>query len=301
MKKILVTGGSGFIGSHLVEKLSKKNFVVVLDNFSHGNKITKNKNIQVINGDVRNFELVKKLSKNCSIIFHLAAILGVDVVSKNNLKTMECEYEGLRNICKSAKLNQIKKIIYTSSSGVYGKLNYQTKVKENNTISPTSTYSVAKRFGELYLRSFHQESGISCLVVRPFNIYGPRQDRRMVIPRFIEQAANNKPITIYGDGNDTRDFTYVGDCVNSLHLISTKVSGFEIFNISRGLDYSITDLAKKIKKYLNSKSEIINMKVPNNLKEFQVKKRCGSSIKLYKFTKYKPHTNLATGLKKILF
>ena len=107
MNKILITGGSGFIGSHLVEFLSKKNLVTVIDNFSYGNKIRKfNKNIKIINGDIRNFDLVKYHSRNCSSIFHLAAILGVDIVSKKHLETMECEFEGLK---KRHKLFQIDK------------------------------------------------------------------------------------------------------------------------------------------------------------------------------------------------
>ena len=122
MSSVLVTGGAGFIGSHLTEFLSKKNKVVVIDNLSHGNKIQKsNKNIKLVRGDVRDFELMKYYSQNCKTIFHLAAVLGVDIVSKKNMETMNCEFEGIKNVCEVAKKNKIKKIIYTSSSGVYGK------------------------------------------------------------------------------------------------------------------------------------------------------------------------------------
>ena len=145
MDKILVTGGAGFIGSHLTEFLSKKYSVTVIDNLSHGNKIeNKNKKIKIIKGDVRDKELINYYSKNCKTIFHLAAVLGVDIVSNKNVETMNCEFEGIKNICNAAKKNKVKKIIYSSSSGVYGKLNYSKNVKENAIIAPVSAYSISK-------------------------------------------------------------------------------------------------------------------------------------------------------------
>ena len=154
MKKILITGGAGFIGSHLTEYLSKKNNIIVIDNFSHGNKIQKlNKNIKIVKGDVRDRDLLEFYSRNCTSIFHLAAVLGVDIVSKKNVETMECEFEGIKNVCQAAKKNNIRKIIYSSSSGVYGKLNYRSNVKESATIAPVSAYSIAKRSCEFYLEN----------------------------------------------------------------------------------------------------------------------------------------------------
>jgi UDP-glucose 4-epimerase len=301
MNKILVTGGAGFIGSHLVEFLSKKNLVIVLDSFLQGNKIENlNKNIKLVKGDVRNFNLVKKLSKNCSTIFHLAAILGVGVVAQKNLETVECEFEGLKNICRAAKVNKVKKIIYTSSSGVYGKLSYKHKVKENALIAPASVYAMAKRMGEFYLKSFQREHGIDCIALRLFNVYGPRQDKRMVIPIFIDQAINNKPITVFGTGRDTRDFTYIDDCIKAFDLVNDKVNGFEVLNISKGKDYNIQNLAKNIKKKLNSNSIIKKIKVPKKFEEFQVPKRCGDSSKIFKLIKYKPRTSLDEGLDSLL-
>ncbi len=301
MKKILVTGGAGFIGSHLVEFLSKKNQVTVIDNLSHGNKIKNiNKNIKIIRGDVRDKSLINYYSKNCFSIFHLAAVLGVDVVSKKNVETMQCEYDGIMNICNAAKKNSIKKIIYSSSSGVYGKLDYKNNVKENAIISPVSAYAIAKRSCEIYLKYFHMENKISAIALRLFNVYGPRQDDRMVIPRFIDQAKKNKPITVYGSGKQTRDFTYIDDCVKVFNLINNKINGFHILNSSKGADMNINKLAGIIKKNLNSKSKIIHVKVPKNLEEFQVMKRSGNSNKLLKLIGYKPITNFGIGLKKII-
>ncbi len=301
MNKILVTGGAGFIGSHLTEFLSKRNHVIVIDNLSHGNKIVNfNKNIKLINGDVKDKDLLNYYSKNCKSIFHLAAVLGVDVVSNKNVETMNCEFEGIKNVCEAAKKNKIKKIIYSSSSGVYGKLNYSRNVKENATIAPVSAYSISKRACEFYLKSFYNEYKITSIAVRLFNLYGPRQDDRMVLPRFINQAIKNKPITVYGSGKQTRDFTYIDDCVKVFDLLNKKVNGFHILNSSKGNDFNILGLAKKVKFLLNSKSKIVNIKVPENLEEFQVMKRCGDSSRLSKLIKYKPSTNFSVGLKKTL-
>ena len=301
MNKILITGGAGFIGSHLTEFLSKKNNIIVIDNFSHGNKIKRlNKNIKIIKGDVRDGDLLNFYSRNCASIFHLAAVLGVDIVSKKNLETMECEFEGIQNVCNAAKRNKINKIVYSSSSGVYGKLNYKKNVKESATVAPVSAYSVSKRACEFYLKSFYQENKITAIAVRLFNLYGPRQDDRMVIARFIKQALANKPITVYGSGKQTRDFTYIDDCIKVFDLLNKKIKGFHIINSSKGKDFNILGLAKKIKKNLKSKSKIIHLKVPKNLEEFQVLKRCGDSSKLNKLINYKPSTNFITGLQKTI-
>ena len=301
MNRILITGGAGFIGSHLTEFLSKKYFVTVIDNLSHGNKIkSENKRIKIIKGDVRDQELISYYSKNCKTIYHLAAVLGVDIVSNKNVETMNCEFEGIKNVCNAAKKNKIRKIIYSSSSGVYGKLNYSKNVKENATIAPVSAYSISKRACEFYLKSFYKENKITSIAVRLFNVYGPRQDERMVVSRFISQAKNNKPITIYGSGKQTRDFTYIDDCVKVFDLIDRKVNGFQIINSSKGKDLNILNLAKKIKNDLKSKSKIVHIVTPNKLEEFQVPKRCGNSSKLFKLINYKPNTNFITGLRKTI-
>ena len=301
MNKILITGGAGFIGSHLVDHLSKNNKVVVIDNLSQGNKlINPNKNIRLVKGNVRDYDLIKYHSKKCTSIFHLAAILGVDVVSDKNIETMDCEYEGLKNVCLAAKKNKVKKIIYSSSSGVYGQLNYKGNVKEDAIIQPSSAYSMAKRSCEIYLKYFNIETKISTIAIRLFNVYGLRQDDRMVIPRFINQAQKNKPITVYGNGKQTRDFTYIDDCIKVFDLINKKINGFNILNSSRGRDFDIYSLAKMVKKKLNSKSEIKKIDVPKKIQEFQVNRRSGNSSKLYKLINYYPTTNLKDGLNKII-
>lgn len=300
-KKFLITGGAGFIGSHLSEALSKKAKIIVIDNLFQGNKIKLNKNIKLIKADVRNNKILNKYGKGCSAIFHLSAVIGVDAVAQNKVKNMNIEFEGLKNICECAKKNNIKKIIYASSSGVYGKLNYHNKVKEDATIAPASGYAIAKRAGEIYLKNFSEENKISCASVRLFNVYGKRQDNRMVIPRFIDLAKKGKEIKIYGNGKQTRDFTHIDDCIKTFILLEKKINGYEIFNASKGVDTKIYDLAKLIIKLCKSKSKIKLIKIPKQLLEFQVKKRCGDSSKLKKYIDYKPTKSLLSGLKETYF
>ncbi len=298
-KKYLVTGGAGFIGSHLTEALSKKAKVIVIDNLFQGMKLKLNKNIKLVRADVKNKKILEKYTKGCTAIFHLAAIIGVDIVSQNKVKNMNVEFEGLKNICESAKKNKVKKIIYASSSGVYGKLNYNDKVKEDAIIAPMSGYATAKRAGEIYLKNFSKETKISCASVRLFNVYGKRQDRRMVIPRFIELAKQGKDIKIYGNGTQTRDFTHINDCVKTFMLLEKKIKGYEIFNSSKGNEIQIIKLAQIIIKLFKSGSKIKLVRTPKHLEEFQVQKRCGNSNKIFKYCKFKPTIKLMDGLKEV--
>jgi UDP-glucose 4-epimerase len=287
MAKILVTGGAGFIGSHLVEELSKNNEVVVLDKLIHGNKLPDNFKVTV--GDIRDYDLVESLSKDCDVIYHLAAYVGVDFVGENSRETMEVDFLGIFNVCKAAQKNNVKKIIFTSTSGIYD---------EHHVPLPKSGYAMAKRNSEMYLKYFSEESGICCVALRLFNVYGDRQDDRMVIKRFYTQAINNQPITIYDDGKQTRDFTYIKDCVTALILVGEKVNNFGIFDLGVGVEETIESLAIRIKKLFNSNSIIENITTPNKLKQFQIKKRKGNSSELFNIINYSPTTNLNDGLLK---
>jgi UDP-glucose 4-epimerase len=300
-KKILITGGAGFIGSHLSETLSKNNEVVVLDKLLRGNKLLNNNKIKFIYGDVRDYSLVEKVSKGCDVIFHLAALLGVEMVSRNNILTMDTEFIGMKNVCRAALKNNIKKIAYTSSSGVYGKLNFEKNVSEDTLVVPASAYALSKKFNEIYLENMNKQYGLKSVSFRLFNIYGPRQDNRMVIPRFYNQCISGKDITVYKDGKQTRDFTYIDDCIYSMIEATKKIKNYEILNISRGADMKIIEIAKLLKTMTGSKSKIKFIAVPKNLEEFQVKKRCGNSKKLKNLINYKPTTSILDGLRKTYF
>lgn len=300
--QVLVTGGAGFIGNHLVNRLVELGHnVVVLDNFKRGNKLDKSvlQSIRLIEGDVRNESLVLSASKGCQLIFHFAAVLGVDIVADNPVETMEVEVLGMRNVAKAAILYGASKIIYASTSGVYGKSAIEEAVKEDFNVSPKSSYAIAKRFNEIYLASLFEEKNMESISLRFFNVYGIKQDNRMVIPRFFEQAVNGKPITVYGTGEQTRDFTYIDDVIEATIRLSQKASGAGIFNISNENEYTIKDLAELIIKLTNSKSELVYINSPKNRYDFEVERRFGSSQKLYEVAGFKPKTPLDMGLKMI--
>ena len=302
-KKILITGGAGFIGSHLTEVLANNdNEVIVLDNLLRGNKIPTDtfKKIEFHKQDVCDFDAVLNASKGCDLIFHLAAILGVDIVADNPMETMETEVIGTQNVVKAALQNNVAKIIYASTSGVYGHNAIEKSVTEEILVDPRTSYAMAKRYNEIYLASLYEEKGIDCICLRFFNVYGPRQDNRMVVPRFLEQSAAGESMTVYGSGMQTRDFTYIDDTVRSTIELADKVNGFEIFNVANEKEMDILALAHKIKEITNSDSEITLINAPSKRYDYEVGRRFGSSEKLFSFINYKPTTGLDEGLQAIL-
>lgn len=302
-KKVIVTGGAGFIGSHLVTQLVKDgNEVIVIDTLLRGNKIPSEifNKIEFHKADVKDSEYLEKLGSGVDYIFHLAAILGVDIVADNPVETMETEVEGMLSVANCAITNNIGKIIYASTSGVYGHTALEKSVTEDIMIDPKTSYAMAKRYNEIYLAALFEEKGINGIALRYFNVYGPRQDNRMVIPRFIEQARAVRPITVFGDGNQTRDFTWIDDTIKASILLADKVDGFEIFNIANQDEQTILSIAEKIKKITNSNSEINYINAPKKRYDYEIGRRFGSSEKLFKHTGYKPDTDFEIGFKKIL-
>lgn len=301
-KRIVVTGGAGFIGSHLTSRLVEMgNEVLVIDTLLRGNKIPRDifKKVEFHKVDVSDRDTVIELTRGADIIFHFAAILGVDIVADNPIETMETEVNGMQSVAHAAIENNISKIVYASTSGVYGHLALEKSVDEEILVDPRTSYAMAKRYNEIYLASLHEEKGIHSIALRFFNVYGLRQDNRMVIPRFFEQALNNLPITVYGSGKQTRDFTYVEDAVKATILLADKVDGFEIFNIANERESTIGELAEHIKELCNSKSEIIYLDAPKKRYDYEVGRRFGSSAKLESHISYKPSTPLPEGLKVI--
>lgn len=302
-KRIVVTGGAGFIGSHLVEELvNMGNEVVVVDTLLRGNKLPSDvlKKIEFHKMDVTNLEDMVKVTKGADMIFHFAAILGVDIVADNPIETMETEVNGMQSVAKSAIENGIRSIIYASTSGIYGHVAMERSVSEEILVDPRTSYAMAKRYNEIYLASLFEEKGIQSVALRFFNVYGLRQDNRMVIPRFMEQAKENKPLTVYGSGEQTRDFTYVSDAVKASILLADKINGFEIFNIANEHEKTIGELANEIISLSGSTSEITYIEAPKNRYDYEVGRRFGSSEKLLKHTGYKPSTGLKEGL-SVLF
>ncbi len=300
--KVIVTGGAGFIGSYLVEQLvAQGEEVIVIDTLLRGNKLPKGvlSKVEFHRVDVCDNDKVVKLCKGGRTIFHFAAILGVDIVADNPVETMETEVNGMQSIAHAALKNGISEIVYASTSGVYGHHALEKSVTEDVLIDPRTSYAMAKRFNEIYLAALCEEKGINATAIRFFNVYGHRQDNRMVVPRFFEQALKDQDITVFGSGSQTRDFTWVEDAVRATILLSKNMQGFNIFNVSNEKEVSIGALALQIKKIARSSSRIVSLNAPAKRYDYEVGRRFGSSAKLYDHVQYKPDTPLSRGLKSI--
>lgn len=299
--KILITGGAGFIGSNLTKKLvGDGHEVVVLDNLLRGNKIDKAsfEAIRFVKGDVRDAALVNELALGCDIIYHFAAVLGVDVVADNPVETMDVEVIGTRNVVKAAEQNNVKKVLYASTSGIYGHSAIESALTEEVLVDPRTSYAMAKRYNEIYLASNHEEKGLEAICLRFFNVYGENQDNRMVVPRFFEQALSGKPITVFGTGAQTRDFTYIDDTIEACVRLM-DVNGYHVVNIANETEWNIQYLAEHIKEISGSNSEISYIDAPKKRYDYEVERRVGSSDKLNQLIDYKPKTTLSEGLKII--
>ena len=267
--KILVTGGAGFIGSHLVERLLQNGYeVTVIDSFETGKKVNlqnvaKDQKLTIITGSILDKSLLLEISKKVDYIFHLAAAVGVLNIVRAPLKSLYTNIRGTENVLEIADQLALP-IFLASSSEVYGKNNSTELVEESDRIlGPTNilrwSYSQAKAIDESLALAYKFEKKLPVRISRFFNTVGPRQSGEygMVIPRFISAALSNKPITIYGTGNQTRCFIHVSDVIDAVITIAfTENTIGEIYNIGNPIEISISDLATKIIRISNSSSEI---------------------------------------------
>lgn len=267
--KALITGGAGFIGSHLAEALlNHDNDVIVLDNLSTGRyenieHLLKERNLEFVEGDILDINLVDKLVEKIDTVFHLAAAVGVDLIVKKPLESLTTNIKG-SEIVLDAALRYRKKILITSTSEIYGK-NVNGPLKEDDDRilgSPLKTrwsYSTAKAVDEMLAYIYWKEKKLPTVIVRLFNTVGPRQTGTygMVMPRFILQALKNEPITVHGTGKQTRCFLHVKDVVGALiKLVADPKAIGEVFNIGSQEEISIEQLAKEIIKITKSRSKI---------------------------------------------
>ncbi len=303
--KILVTGGAGFVGSTMVDKLIENpdNFVLVVDNLSTGNIMRlpdsdKYRNWKFIKCDVNSYRDIAAIltSYQFDYVFHYAAVVGVKRTLENPVAVLN-DINGFKYILDLCKNTGVKRIFFSSSSEVYGEPFEHPQNEMTTPLNSRLPYAVVKNVGEAFLKSYKQEFDLDYTIFRFFNTYGPKQSSDFVMTRFIRAALENKSITVYGDGSQTRTFCYRDDNVDA--CVRTMYDGLHIndtVNIGSDFEISVIDLAKLIIKLTNSKSEIIHLPA---LKEGDMTRRRPDIGKM-KTLLGRPMTSLEEGIRKTI-
>lgn len=298
----LITGGAGNIGSALASKLSNNsgNTVIIVDNLLTGDlkKVPNLNNVIFIKSDVNNYnDLVPIFGRfNFDYVFHFAAVVGVQRTLDNPIKVLD-DIEGIKNILSLSKNTCVKRVFFSSSSEVYGE---PFEIPQNEKTTPLNSrlpYAIVKNVGEAFFKSYYQEYGLEYTIFRFFNTYGPNQSEDFVVPKFLNAALKDEPITIYGDGSQTRSFCYVEDNIETcINAISNDSLINDVINIGSAVEMSILELAKTIIKVSDSKSKIIHLPA---LKEGDMARRCPDNSKM-KVILDKPLISLENGIRRLI-
>ncbi len=315
MKKVLITGGAGFIGSHLAEKLLKKGMeVIIIDDLSTGSienieHLKESPRFSYVLDTVMNRQLMLELVDRVDLVFHLAAAVGVRLIVEQPVHTIETNIKStelVMELCARKK----KPILVTSTSEVYGKLNREKFNEEDDLVLGSTSrarwcYAASKIIDEFLAKAYFKEKGLPVIIVRLFNTIGPRQTGQygMVVPKFIRQALLGEPITVYGDGTQRRSFTWVGDVVNALIAIVQDHRAYgEVFNIGHPKDISIQELAFMIKEMTKSSSKVVFIPYEQAYEAgFEdMTRRLPDISKIQKLINYNPSMNLQGMLKQII-
>jgi UDP-glucose 4-epimerase len=260
MKKILVTGGAGFIGSNLVKKLAAKGHRIrVFDNLTTGHKRNLENvsgKIDFVKGDLRNAKAVQKAAKGIDFVFHLGAIRAVNRSVEDPSETNDVNVTGMLNLLMAAKSEGVKRVVYASSSSVYGEVK-TFSIAENEPLAPESPYAAAKIMGEYYCQIFYKLYGLETVALRFFNVFGPNQNPEstysMLIPIFIQRLLEGRSPEVHWDGKQSRDFVYVDDIVKAMMLAMHRkgVAG-QVFNIGSEENHSVIEVFNLLKKMLKT-------------------------------------------------
>jgi len=307
MKKVLITGAGGFIGSHLTELCVKRGYKVRA--FVHYNSLNRwgwleessiLKKVEVISGDVRDFDSVFNAMKGCDTVFHLAALIGIPYSYISPLAYIKTNVEGTYNIVQAAKDLSVKNIVITSTSETYGTAQY-VPIDEKHPCVGQSPYAATKIAADQIALSYYRSFGLPVKVVRPFNTYGPRQSARAVIPTIITQILNGIKQVQLGNTSPTRDLTYVTDTVEAFMAIAQCPKAYgEVINIGMNTEISVKDLSKMISNIINKDIKIVqdSQRIRGSVTE--VERLCCNNTKLIKLTGWKPVFNLQKGLKETI-
>ncbi|MCK4953214.1 GDP-mannose 4,6-dehydratase [Candidatus Bathyarchaeota archaeon] len=304
-KKVLITGGVGFIASHLVDTLLDKHYYVIaydnFDSYYSGKEENirhnfKNPNFTLIKGDILDYETLRNVMKNIDVVFHLAAQPGVRYSFQNPVKTNNVNVSGTLNVLRAAKEENIKKVIFASSSSVYGSPKYMP-VDEKHPTKPISIYGASKLAAENYCRIFSDKLGLPVIILRYHTVYGPRQRPDLAFFKWARQIFERKPITIYGNGTQTRDFTYIDDAINgTIKAASTASIEGEVFNIGGGSRISVNDVVNSLIRFIGINAEIVY----ESPKLGDVSDTRADISKAEEILGYTPKVNLEEGLKRFI-
>lgn len=302
--RFLVTGGAGFIGSNISRQLIEKGyFVRVLDNFATGRRVNLEgieDDVDLVEGDIRDFWTVIKATRGIDYILHEAALPSVPRSIDNPLTTTEVNINGTLNLLEAARYNNVRRLVYASSSSVYGDSPVMPKEETMKTM-PKSPYAITKLAGEEYCMNFYQIYGLETVAIRYFNVFGPRQNPfsqySAVIPKFINLLKQEKRPTIHGDGTTSRDFTYIDNVVNANILACEKKDAAgNVFNVACNKAYTLNDLVVKLNDIMGLKIEPIH----GPEKKGDVKHSLADISKAKSILHYDVSVDFDEGLKKVV-
>ncbi len=296
-KKVIVTGGAGFIGSHLSELLVKKGYkVIVIDNFETGrlgNLLRIQKKISLVKEDISNYKKIEKYFKNCTYVYHLAALADIVPSIENPEKYYKTNVTGTLNILRASKKFGVKKVLYAASASCYGVVK-KFPTNEKNEIMTEYPYALTKNLGEQLMSHWSKVFKLSTICLRLFNVYGLRSRTTgaygAMFGVFLAQKINNKPLTVVGNGKQTRDFTYVTDIANAFYLASRSKIFHDIFNVGTGKPTSVNYVAKKL-----GGKKVFIPKRPGEPDKSQADIK-----KIIKILKWKPKINIDDGINLLL-
>lgn len=296
MAKCLVTGGAGFIGSHIADALiEKEHEVLVIDNLSTGKRENLNPEAKFFEEDLRNFEKIRPIFDGVDFVFHEAALPRIPLSIQRPKESNDINIGGTLNALIASKEAGVKKFIYAASSSAYG-IQKELPLREDMPCLPLNPYGLQKYVGELYCKIFHEIYGLQTVSLRYFNVYGPRQPRVgshvPVIGIFMTQKSEGELLTITGDGNQTRDFTHVYDVVraNISAMESKKVGSGEIINIGGGDNHSINSIASLVS------SQVSYIPLPPG----EMRDTLADTTKAKELLNWQPQIKLEEGIKKLL-
>ncbi len=298
-EKVIVTGGAGFLGSHLVNRLLQEEFeVVVIDNFStqvNSNLVGHADEITLWRKDLARCKDLLQYLGGASYVIHLAATLGVQRVLERPVDTITNNTLGTLKLLQSAAEASVPHLILASSSEVYGEP-MEVPTLETHPRNPIGSYAASKAWSEEALQAFSREFGFDAVALRFFNIYGPKQSSSrygFVVSRFIASALTNEPIEIYGDGKQSRDFSYVDDAVTAILRAMKWTGTFEVFNVGTGIETTIRNLASVIIEMTGSNSQIVH----GEPRPGEIRRRVASIEKAAKYLGFKASVSLPAGLR----